>query len=187
MNSTFADVLPDISPTIGTPLPNVACYVLDDHHQLVPVGGYGELYISGAGVANGYVGLDEMTRERFITLSIAGGEPRRLYKTGDIVVAQDNAEHTQLTFIGRNDDQVKIRGYRIELDEIANGIQQHPAVKEVCVQVKAPNTPAASLVAFVTVSDAEHSADSEQRLDNENTELQAGIISFMRYVRHQIP
>ncbi len=124
---------------IGTPLANVQLHVLDAHGQAVPVGVPGELYVSGAGVARGYVGRDDLTKERFIQVgawpSLRSGRqhsvaPTHLsYKTGDRVRRLPDGA---IEFLGRADDQVKIRGYRVELGEIELAFAEHPGVAQ-CV------------------------------------------------------
>jgi amino acid adenylation domain-containing protein len=112
---------------IGRPLCNTRVHILDSHRQLVPVGIPGELYISGIGVARGYLKRAEQTKERFVSSCLQGNSNYNLYRTGDLVryLPDGNIE-----FLGRVDDQVKIRGYRIELGEIEFVLNQHPSVKE---------------------------------------------------------
>ena len=51
--------------SIGRPLPNTKCYILDDAGEPVPVGQRGTLWVGGAGVAKGYINLPLTTAEKF--------------------------------------------------------------------------------------------------------------------------
>jgi amino acid adenylation domain-containing protein len=53
---------------IGGPMPNYHAFILDQFHNLVPVGVPGELYVSGGGVGRGYLNRPEMTAEKFIPI-----------------------------------------------------------------------------------------------------------------------
>ena len=107
--------------TIGRPLANTRVYVLDRNQERLPIGIPGELYIAGAGVAEGYWSRPDLTAERFVTLP--SGE--RAYRTGDLVRFREDGE---LEFLQRLDTQVKLRGFRIELGEIETALSQHPNV-----------------------------------------------------------
>jgi len=112
--------------TIGRPLPNKQVYLLDEQMEPVPVGVVGELYLGGDGLARGYLGREELTRERFLSSPWGG----RIYKTGDLARYQGDG---QIDFLGRSDHQVKIRGFRIELGEVEGQLRQHGAVREAVV------------------------------------------------------
>ena len=100
---------------IGHPIVNTTVYVLDSAGRPSPIDVAGELCIGGEGVARGYRRRDELTAERFVTLSLPARAPERVYRTGDVVRLRADLS---LEFFGRRDHQVKVRGYRIELGEI---------------------------------------------------------------------
>ncbi|SFJ64597.1 non-ribosomal peptide synthetase [Thermoflavimicrobium dichotomicum] len=145
----------DTQPPIGRPLSNTQAYVLDARLRPVPIGVPGELYLSGAGVARGYLHKEEMTAERFIPSPWAKGETTRLYKTGDLVRYREDG---QLEFLGRIDHQVKIRGYRIELGEIEAVLRKHPTVQDVVVVAREDIPGDKRLVAYVVSEQADTDA-----------------------------
>ncbi|MER6379873.1 amino acid adenylation domain-containing protein [Streptomyces sp. NPDC001127] len=101
---------------IGKPLEHLNITLRDEAGKPVPIGCPGEIWVSGASVAYGYLGRETLTAERFVQEPESGSEGhKRFYKSGDLAVA-DSAGN--LYYIGRNDSQVKLGGYRIELGEI---------------------------------------------------------------------
>ncbi|RQO64381.1 hypothetical protein DBR43_33020, partial [Pedobacter sp. KBW06] len=123
---------------IGKPIPNRKVYILDSDRQPVPIGIVGELYISGAGLARGYLNNIPLTEARFIENPFASALERqmgytRMYKSGDLVKWLPDGN---IAFLGRNDDQVKIRGYRIELAEIEHAITAAGGIAQACVVLR---------------------------------------------------
>ncbi|CAF3669565.1 unnamed protein product [Rotaria socialis] len=125
--------------SIGKPLINVKCYVLDKSLTQLPIGATGELYIGGIGVARGYLNRPELTAERFLPNPFQTNQEKkegrnaRIYKTGDLVRWLPNGE---LEYLGRNDFQVKIRGLRIELGEIEAVLSSYQGVNRSVVLAK---------------------------------------------------
>ncbi|MCB0564418.1 MAG: amino acid adenylation domain-containing protein [Phaeodactylibacter sp.] len=114
--------------SIGRPLSNICIYILDKEGRLQGLGLTGELCISGAGLARGYLNNPELTAEKFTPHPFQPGE--RLYRTGDLArwLPDGNIE-----FLGRIDHQLKIRGYRIEAGEVEQALLAHPAIQSAVV------------------------------------------------------
>ncbi|MEW4924164.1 amino acid adenylation domain-containing protein [Algibacter sp. 2305UL17-15] len=103
----------DVSVAIGVPIKNMHAYILDDNQNLVPDGVVGELYLSGASLANGYLKLEELTNNKFVDNPFIKGT--KMYHTGDLARINQKGEYE---YLGRVDEQIKLRGYRIELTDI---------------------------------------------------------------------
>lgn len=106
---------------IGRPIPGVTLEVVGEDGNPVAEGESGELIIRGPTLALGYVGLDEVTRERF------GDGSNRGYRSGDLARLRADGAHD---FLGRRDTQVKVRGHRVELEEVEARLVAHSDVRE---------------------------------------------------------
>lgn len=108
------------NPTIGKPIFNTQCYLLNEQGRLVTPGSTGELCIAGAGVAMGYL---NGIKGSFVENPFEAGT--RMYKTGDLCRYKEDG---RLEFLGRNDFQVKVRGYRIDPSEIEFQLNKFPGI-----------------------------------------------------------
>ncbi len=116
------------SVPIGKPIQNMRAYVLNSGLNLQPVGTTGELYLAGAGLANGYWNIPD--DNSFIDDPFYPGT--KMYGTGDLVFMNNRHE---LVFLGRKDEQIQIGGARVELGEIESQISQHPRIDQCVVDV----------------------------------------------------
>ncbi|KAL4910013.1 hypothetical protein BDW74DRAFT_186292 [Aspergillus multicolor] len=108
--------------SLGSPLANMAVYVVDLNLQPVPAGMSGEIVIAGAGNIPGYLNRSELTRNLFVpdTITPAGfypGQLPTLYRSGDIGRYSPDG---QLYYEGRmsGDTQIKLNGIRIDLSDV---------------------------------------------------------------------
>ena len=127
--ATFKDLTNVSYVTIGRPVANTRIYILDQNKRPVPIGVFGEAYISGAGVASGYIKRDVLTRKRFLPDPYWPGH--MMYQTGDLCAFMEDGD---IEMCGRVDHQVKIRGLRIELGEIEAAMRQVKGVEEAVVK-----------------------------------------------------
>ncbi|KAB8321062.1 non-ribosomal peptide synthetase [Tolypothrix campylonemoides VB511288] len=156
---TIAD-LNSKGSVIGSPIPDLSLYILDQNRQPVPIGVSGEIYVGGAGVTQGYLNRPELTNERFIPNHFSKKPGERLYKTGDLARYLPDGD---IEYLGRIDHQVKIRGFRIELGEIEAVLSQHPNVRQTVVIATQEVVGAQRLVAYLVANQQPAPQSSELR------------------------
>jgi len=101
----------EIPVPIGKPIRKKKIFLVNEQGNLCKNNEKGELYISGEGIAEGYLSDPEKTKQKFVIF-----EGERCYKSGDICFTDENQI---LYYCGRTDNQIKLNGYRIELEEIS--------------------------------------------------------------------
>ena len=97
----------------------------------------GRIWISGAHLANGYIGDAARTAEHFFT----SADGTRWYRTDDYGLLSpandpDSATHgnkPRLQVLGRSDDVLISGGVKISARAVATVLEEHPAVREACV------------------------------------------------------
>ena len=119
---------------IGRPIANTQMYVLDSQLNPVPAGAPGTLYISGEGVAKGYLNRPKETQKAFTANPFLADTQKPLYNTGDRV--RYSPQRKQLQYLGREDAQIKLRGFRIETGEIEHALVQHPDIRDAFVVMR---------------------------------------------------
>ncbi len=123
----FAD---DEPLPIGVPIKNTGILVLDEQDRLITESGrIGELCVQGVGVAKGYYGNLEKTREVFVQNPLNRFYDEKIYRTGDLVQYNENHE---LIYLSRKDFQIKHMGHRIELGEIETAVSSLSGITMCC-------------------------------------------------------
>src|ERR1051325_1196679 len=143
--STFALRCASGPAIIGRPISNTEAYLLDSDLQQVPEGMQGEIYLSGHGLARGYLHRPDLTAERFVPNPFNKDGSTRLYRTGDLARRLPDGN---LEYLGRLDNQIKLRGFRIELNEIEICLSQYPSIRDCVVAVKSNDVGEKFLVAY---------------------------------------
>ncbi|TNE68106.1 MAG: amino acid adenylation domain-containing protein [Bacteroidetes bacterium] len=103
--------------------------LFNEKGSLCRPGEVGQIFVGGPCLAMGYYHEPELSRQKFVHLSLPGAEGL-FYATGDLAQADETG---LLHFIGRNDDQIQLHGNRIELTEIEDTIYQTHQVKNTAV------------------------------------------------------
>jgi amino acid adenylation domain-containing protein len=169
---------------IGRPLHDLRTYLLDDQLNLVPVGVAGQLYVSGAGVAGGYLGRPDLTADRFGPDPFAAEPGARMYRTGDLARWLPDGD---LEFLGRADEQVKIRGHRIEPGEIEACMVGHPAVTGSVVMAHQPaDSSDKQLVAYLVAATG-HRLNLADIRDHLRTQLPAYMVPSLFVPLDELP
>ncbi|KAK9727639.1 large subunit of alpha-aminoadipate reductase [Basidiobolus ranarum] len=167
---------------------------------LCGVGEVGEIYVRSGGLSEGYLKLEEVTNEKFLTnwfgsphlhngnseLPFFKGPRDRMYRTGDLGRYKPDG---CVECTGRADDQIKIRGFRIELGEIDTHLSQHPNVRENVTLVRRDKNEEQTLVAyFVPMDNAEgFSTDEETATSGHSRKYTRLIRDIREWLKKKLP
>ncbi|MBJ7372782.1 non-ribosomal peptide synthetase [Pseudomonas sp.] len=142
----------DSNRTLGGPIANSRVLILDDDLQPVPDQTVGELFIVGPGVCLGYLNNPQQTAERYLTLSLPGGETLRTYRSGDMAKWGEHG----IELCGRRDNQVKIRGFRVEPEEIERCLRESRLYRQIAVVIDSQRR----ILAFIAQPQTETARDA---------------------------
>jgi non-ribosomal peptide synthetase component F/thioesterase domain-containing protein len=160
---------------LGAPVANTSLYVLDGTRQLAPVGGTGELFIAGDGLAS-------QRRPMLVDLpnAIAGAQ---LYPTGDLARLRADG---RIEYLGRSDFRFRHHGRLVDPAEIERVLLRQAEVSDAVVIQANAGTLAAFVVPRVPQSDgAAHLIDAVRKHLREN--LPDSLIPATVLARDSLP
>lgn len=105
--------------SIGMPVPNTQCKVIDEEGNELPLGEPGELCVKGPQVMKGYWQRPEATAE---TISSDGW-----LKTGDMAVIEEDG---YMKIVDRKKDMIIVSGFNVYPNEVEDVIVSHPDIIE---------------------------------------------------------
>lgn len=156
----------------GKGMKDVQLLIVDreNRNRICNIGEVGEIYVRAGGLAEGYLGSDELNKAKFVdswfvdnakwaeedkkTAKSLSEEPwrefykgprDRMYRSGDLGRYMETGD---VECVGRADDQVKIRGFRIELSEIDTFISNHEMVLDNLTLVRRNKDEEQTLVSY---------------------------------------
>ncbi|MGC1854666.1 MAG: amino acid adenylation domain-containing protein [Candidatus Aquirickettsiella sp.] len=130
LNAQGAAFDQQLSVPIGRAFPNSTIKILNEKLECCSSGVQGEIYIGGHGVSQGYLNRPNLTKKKFVALTLEDNKKHIFYKTGDLGYFLPDGN---IYFSGRIDDQIKIMGYRVGLFEIENIINNYPFIQKIVV------------------------------------------------------
>jgi amino acid adenylation domain-containing protein len=138
--------LHDMVVPVGYPEDDKEVLILGEDLRPLALGETGEIAIRSAYLTPGYWRREDLDRASF--LPARPGDPRRIYRTGDLGRMRSDG---CLEHLGRGDRRVKVRGYRVELDAIEATLAAMDTVKEAAVVLRGRGEDAGSsqVVAYV--------------------------------------
>lgn len=170
-------------PVIGTPIGNIRAHLLDATLNPVPPGTAGDLWLSGEGLARGYLGRPAQTAERFVPDPF-GAPGSRMYRTGDRGRRRADG---QVRYLGRSDAQVKIRGHRVELGEVETALARHADVAQAAAVARTGPAGDKRLLGYVVPAEAGTALDGAAVLDQLAQSLPAHLLPSAVMVLDALP
>ncbi|HSC69605.1 MAG TPA: AMP-binding protein [Cellvibrio sp.] len=108
--------------TVGLPLIDTNCKVIDDAGNTLPSGQEGELCVQGPQVMKGYWQRPDATAEVM--------DAEGWFKTGDIATIQADG---YIKIVDRKKDMINVSGFKVFPNEVEDALSGHPDIVEVAV------------------------------------------------------
>lgn len=140
---------PATAVSVGPPISSSTIHIVDDAGRSCSPGCEGEVWIGGATLASGYLGMPAETSVRFVEPEDHHLPKGRYYRTGDLGRIDDRGE---LEILGRLDAEIKVNGIRVDLSEIEAALRSAPDVVDAAAIGSADESGAVRILGFVVPS-----------------------------------
>ena len=160
---------------LGECLPNMSIALRTADGSASGRGETGEIHISGAGVARGYLHAPRLTADRFVPDADAMTADGRIAH-GDLAVRTARGE---LLFKGRNDHQIKLNGHRIQLEEVEGALLSHYAIGACAVLLRDNRIGGKQLIAYCVLKTPQTSLPFEM--------APLSVMELRAYLRDLLP
>lgn len=127
--------------TVGLPMPDTECKVIDEDGNTLPAGEPGELCIRGPQVMKGYWQRPDATAE---VLDADGW-----FKSGDIAIIQADG---YIKIVDRKKDMINVSGFKVFPNEVEDVLAGHPDIVEAAVIGVPDNDGSETVKAFVVTN-----------------------------------
>ena len=160
---------------VGKPFKGNTIKILKNDNTFANANTIGEILISGPILMNGYVGMEELTREVLINI-----DQINYYKTGDIGYLDSEGI---LHFKHRKDQLIKIKGFIINPDEIIEKLVKIKAVEDAKVLVNDND----QLIAVLVLNDLSYTHLTQKEIIQALKDLDDWSIPKKYYIIDSIP
>lgn len=160
--------------TVGLPLPDTECKVIDDDNTTLPTGEPGELCVRGPQVMKGYWQRPEATDEVI--------DAEGWFKTGDIAIIQADGF---IKIVDRKKDMINVSGFKVFPNEVEDVLSSHPDVVEAAV-VGVPGNEGSEVVkAFIVTANETLTVEDLRKFARES--LTAYKVPHLIEFRKELP
>ena len=146
--------------SVGTALPGIRTFVLDEHDRPLPPDTEGEIALAGPVVMKGYYKRPDLTAEVMVDVRLSDAETVRCFRTGDIGKVDGDGF---LFITGRKKEMIIVGGENVFPREIEEALNHHPTVHDSAVVGKPDGMRGEVVVAFVEINEGAAFDESELR------------------------
>lgn len=160
--------------TVGLPLIDTYCKVIDDAGNSLPSGEAGELCVQGPQVMKGYWQRPDATAEVI--------DAEGWFKTGDIAIIQPDG---YIKIVDRKKDMINVSGFKVFPNEVEDALSGHPDIVEVAVIGVPDNEGSETVKAFIVTANEQLTVEQVRKFAKET--LTAYKVPHLIEFRKELP